>query len=120
MTTTNSTATDELIHDRDEAILRIRKALKARTGRAWSVKGGRGTSWGWITVTAPPARCGEYGRVSDEDALMLAAAFGLTDRDGFPTRVSSVSIAASTAYRTEYVQRAEGREVTVVGRPYWD
>ncbi len=34
--------------DRDEAIKRIRAALKRRSGKLWSVTGGRGTSWGWI------------------------------------------------------------------------
>ncbi len=49
------TTTDKTI-DRDEAIARIRTALKRRSGKAWSVTGGRGTAWGWITVEAPPAR----------------------------------------------------------------
>ena len=42
--------------DRDEAIKRIRKALKEKTGTTWSVTGGRGTAWGWINVEAPPRR----------------------------------------------------------------
>ena len=37
--------------DRDEAIKAIRTALKRRTGKTWSVKGGRGTAWGWLTIT---------------------------------------------------------------------
>lgn len=44
------------MNDRDEGIKRIRKALKAKTGKTWSVTGGRGTAWGWITVEAPPRR----------------------------------------------------------------
>jgi len=42
--------------DRNEAIARIRKALKVRSGKAWSVTGSRGTAWGWINIDAPPAR----------------------------------------------------------------
>jgi hypothetical protein len=42
--------------DRDETIKRIRKALRARSGKDWSVTGGRGTAWGWITIDAPPRR----------------------------------------------------------------
>ena len=42
--------------DRNEAIVRIRKALKTRTGKSWSVTGDRGTAWGWISVEAPPKR----------------------------------------------------------------
>ena len=45
---------------RDTTIAALRAVLKVRTGRAWSVTGGRGTSWGWITVDAPPARRDSY------------------------------------------------------------
>lgn len=44
------------VNDRDDAIRRIRQALRRRSGKAWSVTGGRGTAWGWITITAPPRR----------------------------------------------------------------
>jgi hypothetical protein len=44
--------------DRDVAIKRIREALKRRSGKAWSVKGDRGTAWGWIHISCPPARLG--------------------------------------------------------------
>lgn len=43
--------------DRDEAIKRIKAALKRRSGKPWSVTGGRGTAWGWIKIDAPPKRC---------------------------------------------------------------
>jgi hypothetical protein len=43
--------------DRDEAIKRIKSALKRRSGKSWSVTGGRGTAWGWISISAPPKRC---------------------------------------------------------------
>lgn len=42
--------------ERNEAIARIRKALKARSGKTWSVTGNKGTAWGWIDIDAPPAR----------------------------------------------------------------
>lgn len=42
--------------DRDVAIKRIKTALKKRSGKDWSVKGGRGTAWGWIKIDAPPRR----------------------------------------------------------------
>lgn len=63
--------------DRDQAIKAIRKALRAKTGRAWSVTGGRGTSWGWITITAPPARRDQYGSMVDIDRAALAEAIGV-------------------------------------------
>ena len=63
--------------DRDAAISRIRAALKSRSTQRWSVTGGSGTAWGWITVRAPPARRGEYGYTSDSDRVELAAMFGV-------------------------------------------
>lgn len=44
--------------NRNEAIEAIKNGLKARSGKPWSVKGGRGTAYGWITVSAPPKRLG--------------------------------------------------------------
>lgn len=47
------------IHGRMDAAdvcKRIKAALKARSGKDWSVKRGRGTAGGWITIDAPKAR----------------------------------------------------------------
>lgn len=43
-------------NNRDDAIRIIRAELRRRSGKPWSVTGGRGGAWGWITITAPPAR----------------------------------------------------------------
>jgi hypothetical protein len=115
-------------NDRDTTIKRIRTALRRRTGKDWSVTGGRGTAWGWIKVNAPPRRrtwlfnaTEEYdsgnpgGHMSPSDRADLGAALGLTY-----VHFQGISIPASTAYRTEHVDRAEGREPTAVGTPYWD
>lgn len=100
---------------RDGAIAAIKAALKARSDRAWSVKGGRGTAWGWITVVAPPRRCNEYGSMTADDCAVLAGLFGL-DRVGG----QGVSIPAGSDYRHEYAARARGEVPSVVGKPYWD
>lgn len=42
--------------DRDVTIKRIRAALRQRSGKTWSVRGDRGTAWGWINISCPPAR----------------------------------------------------------------
>jgi hypothetical protein len=42
--------------NRAEVIASIRENLRQRSGKAWSVTGGRGTGWGWLTIDAPPAR----------------------------------------------------------------
>lgn len=126
--------------DRDDTIREIRAALKRRSGKTWSVTGGRGTSYGWITITAPPARrtwrnrliagmagdlpadfervdTGITGRgMSDADRAELAELLGLEPHE---TR-DGVTIPAGTDYRREYLDRADGREPSVYGRPYWD
>lgn len=126
--------------DRDEAVARIRKALRQRTGRTWSVTGGRGTAWGWITIDAPPARRTMHSRLkpmarstsptdyemvdtgepggymTPEDQKILGDALGLTDR----AHHQGVSIPASSAYYEEYVARAEGRTPERYGEQYWD
>jgi hypothetical protein len=116
--------------NRDEAIKRIRAALKKRSGKPWSVTHGRGTVWGWITISSPPAR-----RTSDYEggfwhAGMAEGCYYLTREDGeelarllaLPARVhpQGQSIAAGNDYYQEYVDRAEGRTPTVYGKPYWD
>lgn len=132
--------------DRDDAIKAIRAALKRRSGKAWSVTGGRGTGWGWIEITAPPKRrtgvhvknpewqgsvcdprdpewilvdSGEpqqFGLMTPADRDELTALLGL-DR---PVHEQGYSIAASTDYRVEAVARAEGRNPSAYGTPYWD
>jgi hypothetical protein len=102
--------------DRNEAILRIRKALKARSGKAWSVTGGTGTAWGWIHIQAPPARRDDMGRTSEADRAELGQLLGLEG----PVHTQGVNIPASSDYRQEYVDRAEGRSPAVTGKPYWD
>ncbi len=128
------------MNDRNETIQRIRKALKARSGKAWSVTGGRGTAWGWITVEAPPSRrtwahrlkagaimdrpedyeaycCGESDRcMSPEDQAELAQLFGMDVR----MCNQNVSIPASSDHYREYIERAEGRTPAKIAQDYWD
>ena len=101
--------------DRNEAIRLIRAALRRRTGRAWSVRGGRGTAWGWITITAPPARLGQFGAMNDQDREALARALGLET-----VHHQGEQIPAGSDYRVEYVDRAEGLAPRRIGQPYWD
>ena len=42
--------------ERADAVKRLKKALKTITGKTWSVKGSRGTAWGWIDIQAPKSR----------------------------------------------------------------
>lgn len=91
-------------HERDAAIVAIRCALRRRSGRNWSVTGGRGTTWGWITITSPPSRRDEHGCLTAEDAAELAALLGL------PTvHFQGQAVRNGQAARREFVARAEGR-----------
>ena len=101
--------------DRNVAIQRIRTALKQRSGRAWSVKGGTGTAWGWITVSAPPRRLVD-GSMTEADRTELGELLGL----GKPCHHQGESIPGQTDFRVEYVDRAEGREPRRRGVPQWD
>lgn len=108
--------------DRNEAIKRIKAALQRRSGKTWGVTGGRGTAWGWITVQAPPRRrtsnfdgTASGDHTTPEERAELATLLGLER-----IHPQGCSIAASSHYYREYVDRAEGREPSVRGEPYWD
>lgn len=125
---------------RNEVIAKIKADLKARTGMAWSVKGGRGTAYGWITICAPAKRCTLHsqlkagatstwpedyelvdngqpdGYMTDADLATLRTALG----EGASVDRSGVSIPSSNAYYQEFLDRAAGRQPSVIGTPYWD
>jgi hypothetical protein len=105
---------------RDETIKEIRAALKRRTGKLFSVTGGKkGTAWGWIRIDAPP-------KIRDTDEgnnwrKELHAALNLGDR--FTTdsgHAYSIDIPAAYDFRQEYIDRANGRPPSVIGKHYWD
>ncbi len=100
---------------RDETIKAIRAALKSRSTTAWSVKGGRGTAWGWITIeVAPRARRNGYMTAAQRVELRR-----LLDLDRV-VHIQGLEIPASHDYYDEYVARAEGRTPDKNGSPYWD
>jgi len=107
--------------ERNEAINIIRQALKARSGKVWSVTGGRGTAWGWIRIDAPPSERGydldgvdhqwqRAGYMSLKRRAELAQLLGLTHPEPY------VSIAAHSTHRAEYVARAKGETPTLSDR----
>ena len=127
--------------DRNETIRRIKTALQKRSGKAWSVTGGRGTAYGWLTIDAPPARrtsrymvkpgasgnspddyektrtdTGEPGGyITEADAAELAALLGKETM-----HCQGERIPASNDYYAEYIDRAEGRKPAKLGTQYWD
>jgi hypothetical protein len=108
----------EIVHlDRASVILRIRLGLQRRSDKAWSVRGGVGTAYGWITVASPPSRCDGYlGTMSDEDRRELADLLGLDE----PVQSQGYAVADSFDHYREAIDRAEGRAPRVVAEPYWD
>ncbi len=101
-------------NDRDKAIVALKAGLRRRSDRTWSVRGGRGTSWGWILVTAPPSRLNEYGSMTKADQDELTRIFGE------PVHHQGVSIPASNAYREAYLERVLRGSTTRNPQPYWD
>jgi len=131
---------DQIEGDRNATIKAIKQALQRRSGKTWSVTGGRGTAWGWIEITAPPARrtagydlkpdCpdipenyvrndnkypegGSYMTQADKDELKTLLGLDRMHDQG-------ESIAASGDYRREYLARAHGETPAVIAQPYWD
>lgn len=61
--------------DRNVYTKELRKMLKQRTGRTWSVKGSTGTAYSWIDICAPPARIVDW-KMTPEDESILASVLG--------------------------------------------
>lgn len=111
--------------DRNETMKKIKEALKDRSGKSWSVKGGTGTAYGWITIDVmPKARTwdaegvtpkDEWGYSSKADREELGKLLGLET-----VHCQGVSIPSSNAYYQEFLDRSEGRAPSVMGTPYWD
>lgn len=131
---------NETESDRNATIKTIKSALQRRSGKAWSVTGGRGTAYGWITINAPPKRCTagyelkpgcsdipeNYVRIDDKypegNGYMT-----LPDREELKNLLGldrmhdqGENVPASGDYRREYLARAEGKTPTVIAQPYWD
>lgn len=123
--------------ERNEVILRIRKALKARSGKVWSVTGGKGTAWGWIDIDAPPARRTWRHRLKpgteDRPENYEAYDTGIPGRCSSPEDIAELgkllkmdvhhqgaSIPASSAHYQEYLERAEGKTPGKIAEAYWD
>lgn len=106
---------EETCQDRNATIKSLRSVLKARTGRTWSVTGGQGTAWGWITIQAPPARQEDGYYTSDEDREILALALGVDN-----VHRQGVSVPASPDHRREILEQAHGLLVSKGASQYWD
>ena len=123
--------------DTVEACRRIKAALRARSGRAWSVRRGRGTSACWVHIDAPPERrvwhrledgldergfpryryvedASRPGETGPVDRALLADLLGIDER----FTCGGCSIVPS--HVASYVSRAEGRGPTDEPPRDWD
>lgn len=125
---------------RADAIASIRRDLRRRTGRAWSVTGGTGTAYGWLTIDAPPRlrtwerfETGEHDErgwpvigwrnagpglgyySSPEDCKTLCYALNI------PLELAGAQgVSIPPGARAEYADRAAGRVPREIFRPDWD
>jgi hypothetical protein len=127
--------------NRNDTIKRLKTALQRRSGKAWSVTGGRGTAWGWLTIDALPARrtwrhrlkadaspaqlpedyeefdSGEPGGcMGPQDRAELGKLLGLDS----PVHFQGVQVPSSSEYYAEFIDRVEGRTPSKIAQPYWD
>lgn len=91
-----------------EAAKLIRQALRQRTGRAWSVRVGRGSVWGWLYINASPARQDVYGAMSEIDRVTLRNLLGI---ENWKAHEQGVMVESHPRNYREYVNRAR------TGRP---
>lgn len=101
------------MNDRDETIKLIKTALKRRSGKPWSVTGGRGTAWGWITIDAQP-------KFHKDETKLKQLHHELGQLLGKDIHHQGEHVPASSDYYREYVDRAEGRTPSKIAKPYWD
>ena len=99
---------------RNEVIAKIKAALKRRSGKTWSVTGGRGTAYGWITISVRPSEL-EGHTIPEARRAELAKLLGLDF-----CHQQGINVPAGSDYYQEYMDRAEGRAPSVFGKPYWD
>lgn len=124
--------------DRNQTIALLKELLKQRTGTSWSVRGGKGTAWGWIKIESMPARQTWRSRLKEGamsnapenferyDSGMPGGSMSpddiaaLSDALGKRVHCQGESVAASTQHRLEVLQRAAGVQVTAKPEQYWD
>jgi hypothetical protein len=104
--------------DRGPVVKFIRAALRARSGKAWSVTGGTGTAYGWLSINVPPQQRGGLDGMPPDVAAELAELLGF--HHAYTVSPQGVNIPDGRDYYREYCYRAVGLTPPVVGRPYWD
>jgi hypothetical protein len=104
--------------DRNETIKAIKANLQRRSNKTWSVVGGKGTAYSWITISAPPKRLDEYGYMTLADRQELSELLSKTNGD--LVHRQGEMIPGANDYYQEYLDRSAGITPTSIGKPYWD
>jgi hypothetical protein len=103
--------------DIDLFVKTLRKVLRERTGRDWSVTRGRGTAYSWCRIKAPKARAtDDWGRLSVEDQVVLGSVLGQW------VGTQGESIRTEAGVRGWYILKAIGASTDGwhVAEPGWD
>lgn len=88
-----------------KAVIKTIKAnLKNRSGKTWSVKEHKGTSYGWITISATPKNCDEWGNMYEKEQKELTELLGLNK----PVHCQGETIPGQNNSYQEYLDRSEG------------
>lgn len=97
-------------------IVFIRKHLKQRTGKNWSVTRGKGTSYAWLRIQSEPKRRIECCDMSEQDRKILAKVLGIDS-----VHSQGVSIPASSNHHKLYMaMAATGSDLGFKAERYWD
>jgi hypothetical protein len=98
--------------ERSEAVRRLKAALKKKTGKTWSVTGGRGTGWGWLRIQAPKVRRVAHGvnpRYNGFDQIDVCIR-----KTGKPPWIEFVS---DDAEENRYTSDEDSRTLTEIFKP---
>lgn len=102
----------------------MRRLLKLRTGRAWSVTIGRGTAYSWLHIHAPPSRRVARDGSPDRDGYMSAADRAMLGSIlGQCPHTQGEQVRPCAGVRESYMWRLAGHEAPAdlhIAAPSWD
>lgn len=106
---------EQACHERNDTNKLLRRILKLRTGLTWSVSGGRGTAFGWISIEVPRARRVDskgaltqdpHGYLAPADRALIARVLGRSR----PVHFQGFGVRAGTSERRRLLRAAAGLE----------
>lgn len=95
--------------DQAETIRLLKQSLKLRSGKAWSVRAGRGSVHGWLTISCRPSSADKDGCMPVGYRRELAVLLGLE-----LSTVPAQGVVVSPGRWGEFLRRAQGGADTPV------